>query len=367
VSLTTVNVATALGWAAAGAGAAWLVTWPVRRRSITWLMFSVAITGTAASVGALLGALHTMLLMGDSIALVVLALLAGAIALTGAAAAARRISREHRAVVDGLAEIAGGRTPVLPVGAAANGLQRQLHQTARALTESRERERALESSRRELVAWMSHDLRTPLAGLRAMAEALEDDLVPEPAFYYKQIGAAVDRLNGMVDDLFALAQVQAGAFGRHAEPIGLEDLVSDCLAALQPLADSKRVSLVGQVENGATVHGSVAELNRAVTNVIANAIRHTPEDGTVEVTLGVQGGTAHLSVKDECGGIPGDVLSRVFDVGYRAGAARDSAPGSGGAGLGLAITRGILEAHSGSVQVENIDGGCRFRLRLPAA
>src|SRR5262249_62398499 len=114
------------------------------------------------------------------------------------------------------------------------------------LAESRDRERALEASRRELVAWVSHDLRTPLAGLRAMSEALEDGVADDPALYYKQIHASVDRLAGMVDDLFELSRIQAGAISSAPEHVGLDDLVSDCLTALEPLARGRGVRLGGR-------------------------------------------------------------------------------------------------------------------------
>lgn len=369
MSLTATNVGTAVLWAGCGAAAAWLLTWPVRRRSVSWLVLSVALTGTAASAGALLGAVHSMLLpMGEDLQLVLLTLAAGVIALAGAGLAARRIAHEHRTVAAGLADLATGRTPPGPVPTATRdvqGLQAQLHRTAAALEAARERERALESSRRELVAWISHDLRTPLAGLRAMTEALEDDLAADPALYYKQMAASVERLSGMVDDLFDLSRVQAGGFGRHTEPVNLDDLVSDCLAAVEPLATAKGVVLRGRLDASAIVRASIPELNRALTNIVANAIRHTPEQGEVTVGVGVTaGGEAEVSVQDECGGIPTDAIGRVFDVGFRVGGARGA--DEGGAGLGLAITRGIVEAHGGTLQVDNRGAGCRFRVRLPA-
>jgi signal transduction histidine kinase len=335
VSLTAANVGTALVWAAGAAAAAWLVSWPVRRRSLAWLVVSVALVGTAASVAALLGAVHSMLLpMGENVQLVLLSLLAGLLALIGAGFAARRIAREQRA--------------------------------AAAAAESRERERALEASRRELVAWLSHDLRTPLAGLRAMTEALEDGLAADPQLYYKQIGDSVDRLSAMVADLFQLSRIHAGTHDVRADTIDMPDLLSSCLAGLQPLAAARQVALSAHADLAASVRGDPGELHRALTNVVANAIRHTPERGRVEVSLAAAGdGAVELRVEDECGGLPDDVLARVFDVGFRAAAARGSTPDDGGAGLGLAITRGILEAHGGTASVENTAGGCRFRLGLP--
>jgi signal transduction histidine kinase len=225
----------------------------------------------------------------------------------------------------------------------------------------------LEAARRELVSWVSHDLRTPLAGLRAMAEALEDGVVDNPELYYKQIGTSVERLNQMVEDLFDLSRIQAGEMSHDAERIALDDLVSDCVAALEPLAAAQGVELTGSVTGTAAVTGSGPELNRALTNLVANAIRHTRAEGRVDVRVSVAADAlAEVVVRDECGGIPAEQLGRVFDVGFRGEAARTPHTRDyTGAGLGLAITRGIVEAHDGTVDVENAPGGCRFRMRLP--
>jgi signal transduction histidine kinase len=368
VTLTWTNVGVAVGWAAAAALCAWLITWPVRRRSFGWLMFSVTLTSTAASTGALLGAVHSMLLpTGDEPQLVVLTLAAGLLALTGAIEAARRLGRDHRGVTEAIAELGRGRIPSEPQPGLTRdvaALQHQVRHTAAALHDSREREQALEASRRELVSWVSHDLRTPLAGLRAMTEALEDGVAEDPELYYKQIGAAVDRLTGMVDDLFDLSRIQAGAFGRVTQPVQLDELVSDCVGALGPLAAAGGVVLAGSSERGVVVQGSAAELTRALTNVIANAIRHTPDGGRVDVLLSTGDGTAHVAVSDGCGGIAPEILPRVFDVGFRGSSARTTGTDDGRAGLGLAVTRGIVEAHDGMVAVENTEVGCRFSLQL---
>jgi signal transduction histidine kinase len=243
----------------------------------------------------------------------------------------------------------------------------ELRSTAAALHTSRERERALESARRELVSWVSHDLRTPLAGLRAMAEALEDGVVDDPELYFKQMIGAVDRLNQMVEDLFDLSRIQAGEASQNTERIEVEGLVCDCVSALGPLAAANDVQLTGAVGTPVAVIGNGRELNRALTNLTANAIRHTAARGSVTVRADVRDGLAEVMVSDECGGIPAGHLDRVFDVGFRGETARtprdDLQPA--GAGLGLAITRGIVEAHGGTVDVVNTDVGCRFRVRLP--
>src|SRR5207253_6633093 len=124
--------------------------------------------------------------------------------------------------------------PTTLVTAELDGLRRELTTTADRLAESRERERALERSRRELVAWVSHDLRTPLAGLRAMAEALEDGVATDPARYHHRIRVEADRLAALVDDLFELSRIQAGALRLTLERVPVADVVSDALASAQP-------------------------------------------------------------------------------------------------------------------------------------
>jgi signal transduction histidine kinase len=232
--------------------------------------------------------------------------------------------------------------------------------------EARARERALESSRRELVAWVSHDLRTPLAGLRAMAEALEDGVVDRPdqvADYHRRIRQESDRLAGMVDDLFELSRIHSGALQLQLDTVSLADLVSDSVAASSAWARAKRVAVRAEGESWPTVRGSDAELSRVIQNLLANAIRHTPSDGAVVVAAGRDRGGAWVSVQDGCGGIPNDDLPRVFDVAFRGETART--PADGGAGLGLAIARGLVEAHNGSISVENRPPGCRFVVWLP--
>jgi signal transduction histidine kinase len=218
------------------------------------------------------------------------------------------------------------------------------------------------------VSWVSHDLRTPLAGLRAIAEALEDGVVDDPAMYYKCIHDAVARLSTMVDDLFDLSRIQAGGVRQATERVPLADLASDVVAALEPLAVASHVSLHASVEATPSILGSNHELNRALTNLLANAVRHTHDNGRVEVRVAVVNGQAELSVQDECGGIDARDLERIFEVGYRASTARSvDGPNPAGAGLGLAITKGIVDAYKGTVDVANSGPGCVFRVRLPLA
>jgi signal transduction histidine kinase len=369
-------ILTALLWGVGGAVLAWLATWPVRRRSQAGVLISVSIVATVASVAAVFGNTRAMLLQTNSaFAIVVVALVAGVLSALAAAFSARTFALDNRSVQAAVDALRQGRVPNSEGRRLSGELQRlhgELARTARTLAESRERERALESSRRELVAWVSHDLRTPLAALRAMAEALEDGVATSPERYHKQIRIEVDRLTGMVDDLFEISRLQAGAPSSRTDRVSLDDLVSDCVAALEPVAALHGVRLIGRASSTAEVVGNGAELNRALTNLLVNAIRHTGQDGTVEIVLRATDDptrpAAEVTVSDECGGIAPDDLPRVFDVGFRGEPSRTHQPGLGaGAGLGLAITRGIVAAHDGSVLVENSDGGCAFTVRLPLA
>lgn len=373
MNITWLDFFEALLWSALAALVVWFALLPVRRRSFGGLLVSLVLTGAAASAGALIGGVHTMLVSWrDWRTLFALTAFSALVTAAAAYAVARRLARDNESLRSAIVEFREGRVPSSigpPVTAQVAQIRDELRSTAAALHTSRERERALESARRELVSWVSHDLRTPLAGLRAMAEALEDGVVDDPELYFKQMIGAVDRLNQMVEDLFDLSRIQAGEASQNTERIEVESLVCDCVSALEPLAAANDVRLTGVVDSPVAVVGNGRELNRALTNLTANAIRHTPERGVVTVRAGLREGRAEVTVSDGCGGIPVGHLDRVFDVGFRGETARtprdDLQPA--GAGLGLAITRGIVEAHDGTVDVVNTDVGCRFRIRLPAA
>jgi signal transduction histidine kinase len=254
-------------------------------------------------------------------------------------------------------------------------LAEELDRARRRLEVMAGRERDLERGRRELVAWVSHDLRTPIAGIRAMVEALDDGVVSAPgdiARYHRQLVGEADRLARLVDDLFELSRIHADALQLALRPVPLGELVSDAVAASAALAGTRGVHLRGRSPDGGTVvvRGSAPELTRVVHNLLDNAIRHTPAGGDVEVLVATaDDGRAEVVVRDACGGIPDDDLDRVFELAFRGDAART--PGAvatgatGGAGLGLAIARGLVTAHHGDIAVRNEDGGCRFVVRLP--
>jgi signal transduction histidine kinase len=241
-----------------------------------------------------------------------------------------------------------------------------LNAAAARLAEARERERRMERERRDLIAWASHDLRTPLASLRALAEALADDLAPDEATrrrYLAGLTANVERLSALVDDLFELSAIQAGAVSLQLEPTSLPDLATEVLDRFEPEAAAAGVRLECQLDGGRPVLAGRDQLGRVLANLVANGIRHTPRGGRVRVAVADGDGTAVLRVTDSCGGIPEADLSRVFDQLWRGDPARSTK----GAGLGLAIARGLVDAHGGSIGVANVAGGCEFTVRLPSA
>ncbi|MFR9751457.1 sensor histidine kinase [Nocardia sp. 004] len=236
----------------------------------------------------------------------------------------------------------------------------------------REQERAAERSRRELVAWVSHDLRTPLAGIRAMAEALSDGVVTDAAVvtrYAEQIGREIHRLSGMVDDLFEMSKINAGALRLALEPIDLREVIDEVLAANRPTAERATVSLrAEQPDFRVMVAADDRALGRVLTNLVSNAIAHTPPGGHIAISAGVVDGQAWARVDDSGPGIAEDDLARIFEIAYRGTAVRSPVAGDGmpaGSGMGLAIAAGLVEAHDGDITAKNRDRGCRFEVRLP--
>ncbi len=336
----------------------------LRGRSVATQLIVVGVATVLATISGIL-VISFMMVLNDHDRAVVLAVVISAyiVAMAVSVLLGRRLVAANRTLVDA---VRAGRfrqlTARLPAELAE--LSRELEAAYDRLAAAHEREQALEASRRELVAWVSHDLRTPLVGLRAMAEALEDEVVADQGTvqrYHGRIRVEAERLTEMVDDLFELSRIHAGALRLSTERVGLADLVADAVAGTEVLARAKGSGCAATSARTA-VQADSRELGRALRNLVVNAIRHTPSDGAVEIIAEVSDGEARVTVADGCGGIPEDDLPRVFDVAFRGEAART--PG-GGAGLGLAIARGIVEAHAGRIGVANDGPGCRFEVRLP--
>jgi signal transduction histidine kinase len=254
-----------------------------------------------------------------------------------------------------------GRDEVARVSVSFNEMAGQLQATA-------DRQRELEILRRNLIAWTSHDLRTPLTSIRARVEALHDGLVNDPEMtqrYYQGIRADVVALNGLIDDLFELAQLDAGGVTLEIIPDSLSDLVSDCLESFQALAMKRRIVLNGSVEPGIDpVWMNASKISRVVGNLTANAIRYTPDGGLVNIKATRADGGVIVTVRDSGPGFNEADLPFIFEQFYRGEQARSRA--TGGAGLGLAIARSLIQAHNGRIWAENpAEGGGKVSFFLP--
>jgi signal transduction histidine kinase len=345
--------------------AALAALYALRGRSVATQLTVVGVATVLATISGII-VISFMMVLNDHDRAVVLAVVtsAGLVAVAVSVLLGRRLVAANRTLVEAVRADAF-HPPAVRLPAELAELSRELEAAYARLAASHEREQALEASRRELVAWVSHDLRSPLAGLRAMAEALEDEVVADEGTvqrYHGRIRVEVERLTELVDDLFELSRIHAGALRLSRDRVGLADLVAEAVAGAEALARAKGVKLRGDVRVRLPLQVDAGELGRALRNLVVNAIRHTPSDGAVEIIGEVSDGEARVTVADACGGIPEDDLPRVFDVACRGEAART--PG-GGAGLGLAIARGIVEAHAGRIGVANDGPGCRYEVRLP--
>lgn len=327
----------------------------------------VLLTVTAAAVAACVGVVSFSFISRRSLRAATLVPPVTAVAGTvlGVAVAARAmfLSKHDLVIVLVVCAVAG----IVSIGVGILMARRvyQMEEDASRMLEEQARAQEAERAGRELVSWVSHDLRTPLAGLRAMAEALQDGVVADPQRYHAQMILEVDRLAWLVDDLFELSRIQSGSLRLVLERVSLPDVLGDVMAASEALAAKRNVRLQATVPEGITIEADENGLRRAVANLVMNAIRHTPSDGTVHVDASHgRDAWVRLSVTDECGGIPPADLDRLFDVGWRSSPARPAEP-SGGGGMGLAIVQGIVTAHRGQVIVDNVAGGCRFSIQLP--
>lgn len=370
---------TALTWALAVGAAGLVLGVLLRRRSLAWQVALVALVAVLAFLAGVLGVARKMFISEHDLGVLTLVSVgAGLFALLAAGVLGVAIVRWVDAVRDDVRRVGAGER--VEGGMRGPAELRQLAEEIAAmqvrLEAAREREVRLEEARRELVSWVSHDLRTPLAGLRAMSEALEDGVAADPARYAARIRGEVDRLSRMVDDLFELSRIHAGVLVVDRRPVDLGDLVSEALATAEPVAATRGVDVSGSVAAGLVVDADADGLTRVLGNLVTNAVRHTPPGGQVVIRGEVRDGHAVLSVTDGCGGIAEEDLERVFDVAWTGSSARTPGatvvdaqpvrgPGGARAGLGLAIVRGIVEAHHGVVDVANVDPGCRFSVRLP--
>jgi signal transduction histidine kinase len=247
-------------------------------------------------------------------------------------------------------------------------LTRSFNAMAAQLEQAQAKQHELDVLRRELVAWVSHDLRTPLTSIRAMLEALADGVVDDPATvqrYYRVAQQDIRSLSHLIDDLFEVSQLDAGGLQLDLAPNSIGDLISDTLESFAETARQQSVQLSGDVQPDVDpVRMDARRIGRVLANLTANALRHTPARGHVHVSARRAIGTVEVIVVDDGEGIRPEDLPHVFERFYRGEKSRSRA--TGGSGLGLAIARGMVEAHGGSIRVESTVGqGAKFTFVLP--
>jgi signal transduction histidine kinase len=362
-----------LGVGAATLAAAHLAA--VRRRRLGRLgrQFGLAVAVALGQIVVALALLSELMFVSDhdAVLLLVTIAVAGAVAARAAQLLARGVLGDVESVRDGLAAVgAGAREPA--IATAGRDEVAELAAEANAMVERLAAEEAsreaTERARRNLVAAVSHDLRTPITSLRLLAEAVEDDLVDGEARaeYLARMRTHIRALGDLIDDLFELSRLEAGEIRWSLERVRMDELIEETVAAMRPAADSRGVAVVAELEGApATTRANPEKLQRVLFNLIQNAIRHTPADGSVTVRAAARDGAVEIEVADTGDGIAPADRERVFEPFFRGGS--DAARTATGAGLGLAISRAIVEAHGGRIWLEEGGAGTRVRVRLPAA
>jgi signal transduction histidine kinase len=313
-----------------------------------------------------------MFISGHDAALVaVIVLVAGAVAVVVAKLVADGIQRDVDSIRDGLAAVRGGERDVTIETMARDELA-ELAREANAMIERLRAEESArnqsDSARRDLVAAVSHDLRTPITSLRLLAEAVGDDIVDGDVRrgYLDRMRTHIDALSALIDDLFELSRLEAGDIRWSLEQVPLGELVGETVEAMRVQAEVKGVDVVADVPASlAPARANPEKLQRVLFNLIQNAIRHTPADGSVVVRAESVAGQLEVEVADTGDGIAPSERERIFTAFYRGGA--DAARTSAGAGLGLAVSRAIVEAHGGRIWVEDAPVGTRVRFSVPIA
>ena len=332
----------------------------LRAAPTLWLQLAgLAFLSVSLPLAAVLLSGWVMFHMGADVKILAVAAGSASAAVVAGLLLARSITQSIRRVAASSQELAAGDLSARAPGGGAAEIA-QLAEAFNAMAASVEQ---LFDARRELVAWASHDLRTPLASMQAMLEAIEDGLV-EPAHYIPTLREQVTRLSTLVDDLFELARIDAGVLTLELHRTPVSGLVESALRLLGPEADARRVGLLAELDDAATADIAPDKIERVLFNLLSNALRHTPSDGSVAVHVERIDHEILVRVEDTGEGLPPDAPERMFDRFWRA----DRARSSGGTGLGLAIARGLVEAHGGRIWAENQpQGGARISFTLPAS
>ncbi|HEY7293583.1 MAG TPA: ATP-binding protein [Dehalococcoidia bacterium] len=307
----------------------------------------------------------------DLTLLAVLLAYAAVLAVAASSALAGSITAGLARLTDAVQHMASGQSGVRvavhtadevgALGEAFNAMAGQIEEAARTRQE-------MEAARRHLLAAVSHDLRTPLSAIRVMLEAIEDGVVDDAATierYHRAMQGEVARLSGLIDDLFELSQIEAGALGLNLERARVEHLIAETVEAMRAEAERAGVQLCSDVPAVLPpITADMQKLHRVLANLLANAVRHTPVGGTVCISAARSYGDIAIAVIDSGEGIAPEDLPHIFERFYRGEKSRSRS--GGGAGLGLAIAHGLVQAHGGQIGVESAPGaGATFTVRLP--
>jgi signal transduction histidine kinase len=346
VAVSTLTVGLALAWA--------LRLLPTVRLQLAGL----AVLAVLLPLGVVLVSGWVMFHMGDDVKILAVVTASALTAVIAALVVARSIADAIDGVRDASVSLARGDLDArAPAGGPA-----EVAELASSFNEMGENLKRLFDSRKELVAWASHDLRTPLANMQAMLEALEDGL-GDAAEYVPALREQVAALSQLVDDLFELARIDADALTLELHQLPLAPVVSSSLRGVEAEARSRHVRLGADVDAGVTARFAPDKVERVLMNLLTNALRHTPNDGAVAVRVEPLPGEVRVAVEDTGEGLDGEARARMFERFWRGDGSRTSP----GAGLGLAISRGLVEAHGGRIWAEEREGGgARVCFTLPA-
>jgi signal transduction histidine kinase len=331
-----------------------LASWLLRRTSLRQRFVAIAAVGTLVALGNVVALTQAMFVSAHAARVLVVVLVYASAAGLAAAFVAARASASAVDRITGTADRIGqgdlsARVGKLDEGPELDRLATTLDLMAERLQALRDQEQRVERTRRDLVTAVSHDLRTPLANLRAMAEAIDDGVVEDPVTlrrYAREMRGAVGRLSTLIDDLFELVQVDEVSIGAEADRVPLETVVASAIATVETDADDKGVRVDADIDGVEDVPCS-PHLGRVLQNLLVNAVRHTPPAGAVHVEARRSNGELHLVVRDSGEGIPREDLPFVFDPFYRV----DTSRAGNGAGLGLALADRIVRALGGEITV----------------
>lgn len=371
-AMTAYLSVTAVVSVVAGYGA-YRLGWISRSPRVSWtLLGGYALASVLTFVNVWVTARLMFASRHDLLLATILLLFAGGIAMSLGYFVSTSLTDSVVALNRGAKEIAEGnldvRVPVTGRDEMAE-LARSFNQMAEQLEVAARKQQELDQLRRDLIAWVGHDLQTPLASMRVIVEALADDVVEDPEAverYLRTVQRDIRSLSLLIDNLFDMAQLDAGDLKLERRPNSISDLISDTLETFSALAVKRRVTLDGQVAPGVDpVFIDGQQIGRVLANLVSNALRHTPPGGTVRVEATSTEAGVLVDVQDTGEGINPDDLPHVFDQFYRGEKSRSRT--TGGSGLGLAISKAIVEAHGGRIGVESApDEGTRFFFTLPA-